>query len=105
MIFKGIKFKKCTSMLWRNGNEEIDKDFYGNPVNFNHIVVIQKKDCPIIKKNNKEYYDVKNATKTIPLRYSLTNMGYAKQKRKNKETYTPVYLVIDGQLYVGSIKE
>lgn len=105
MIYKGINFRKTPHLLWRDGNKEIDKDFYGNPVDFNDIVIVQKKHCPVVTKDDgTKYYDVKNAKKTIPLRYSLTNMGYGPEKKMNGEVYTPVYLVYKGIVYIGKIK-
>ena len=119
----GIKCRKTRRYGWRYGDPTRDVDSHGNPVKSNYIVIVHRKDCPVVERNGHSFYEPKDAPQAFKLAYGGTYYGYGESKvvrngtgrhivvRRNGErayewfcSYikTPVYFVRDRQVYIGN---
>ena len=123
MIHDGVRCRESRAYGWRHGNPETDVDLYGNPVKSNYIVIVRAKDCPVVTKDGREYYQPEGVPQAFPIAHGGTYYGYGKCQvvlngegrwvRVNRNgkteaewlfTYvkTPYYCVRDGRVYVGA---
>ena len=91
-------------LTYRMGNPEADVDVYGNPIECNYVVIVNKKDCPIIVIDEKEYIDPKGVKQAVKLSYSNTYGGSEKNaiiaKLEDRIVLkTKRYMVHDGIVY------
>ncbi|MCK9476560.1 MAG: hypothetical protein M0R46_11605 [Candidatus Muirbacterium halophilum] len=132
MNIKGVKVRKSTALGFRMAIEG-DKNLRGDQVESNYVSFVKIKDCPIVVKDGKEFYDPKSEdAKSIPVTHGGTFYAYGKPKLKlnqkrhvgveygwDKKKYgdlagsyivdnnwieTPFYAVKDAQVYVGNTK-
>ena len=107
MIYKGLKFRKCRTVGYREPKEG-DTDRYGNPLTNVGVAFVKISDCRLYDKDGRTFYDPSDA-KAIPLSYGASYYGYSKLKRKRLfdglwEYYRSVYLVKDSKVYMSCIK-
>lgn len=113
MYLKGVKVRKSNTLVFRDGNPEIDKDAKGEPVECNYVSFVKKSDCDYELKDGVKYINPYSA-KCIPIIYGGTYYGYGKSKKYNGDkiidgiryksySKTPFYIAYDRAVYVGSI--
>lgn len=104
MWFDGIRFRKVRHLGWRMGDPERDVDDYGEPVSPHYVTIVKIKDCPIeIDERGRRVYNPSSAPQHVALAHSRTNMGYGKEHKRLGRLCTPVYLVHDGYVYMGTL--
>ena len=121
MIHDGIRCNRSRVYGWREGDPTTDVDLHGKPVDDKYFVIVKIKDCECFTSDDgNRVYKPKGIKQAFALGYGGTCYGYGKPQkvtngtarmiRCGKEmdwltsyTKTPVYVVQDGHVYVGSI--
>jgi hypothetical protein len=120
MKWDGIDVKLSKTYGWRPGDPTTDRDSHGAPVEHNYITLVKIEDCPVTTdETGKRFYDPKGVKQAVTLSHGGTNYGYGKTRvhTGNRTAMTerglitvarwyttPMYVVLDGQVYVGTVK-
>lgn len=126
MVFKGMKFRYATDLLYRLSNGK-DEYINGGVIKPHHVVVVKIKDCAKLDISPNDHnlrYNTDDAKAISDIRsHGLTNMIYGAWRRRASTKGTivenidtkrieishdyfqcNVYLVKDGSVYKSSIK-
>lgn len=85
MIIKGFKTRESSTLSFRMGNPLTDVDSHGNPVQNSYIVLVNRKDCPIVNKNGSRYIDTKDVPQAVVIAYGGTYYGYGEKILKKSK--------------------
>ncbi len=86
MIINGLKTRESNTLVYRMADPSIDLDGHGKPVSSNYIVIVNRKDCGSVFKNDVEYVDPDNVKQAVVLKYGGTYYGYGEKKLIKQQT-------------------
>ena len=101
--FKGHSYRRRPSLTWRDA-EEGDTYKDGGPIPEHHVVIVRKKDCPVVREQQGIRYIDPDGVKHIPLAaHHYTYMARGPVRCRQQQHYYVLYLVQDGEVYAHSV--
>jgi len=123
MLIKGTQCRQASHLTFRSWDYSLDTDTNGELIPESHgayVAILRVKNCPIRTNDDETQTLITDNVPSIPLDHTRTNAGHGKKRYNSNPTILktkegtwervdqywscPVYYVIDGRVWRGTVK-